>query len=62
MVNLDCDNIVGNGFVESIVDSFGARAGCATNTDNVARRGHEVSTVRHVGYTAELFITLRGLR
>ena len=62
LVNLDCDNIMGGGFVTSVVDSFGVSASATADarSDSVAWRGHEGATIGRVAGSANLFLRLRG--
>ena len=62
LVNLDCDNIMGGGFVKSVVDSFGVSASATADarSDSVAWRGHEGATTGRVAGSADLFLRLRG--
>ena len=62
LVNLDCDNIMGGGFVKSVVDSFGVSASATADarSDSVAWRGHDAATTGRVAGSADLFLRLRG--
>ena len=56
------DNIVGSGFIKSVVDAFGvsAAATASDRSDSAAWRGHERATTGRVAGTAELFLRLGG--
>ena len=65
LVNLDCDNIMGGGFIKSVVDSFGVSASAIADArigqiDSVAWHGHEAATTGRVAGSADLFLRLRG--
>ena len=62
LVNLDGDNIIGDGFIKSVVDSFGVSASdtADASSDSVAWRGHEGATTGRVAGLANLFLRLRG--
>ena len=61
LVNLDCDNIIGARFIESVVECFGIKVGNNKSVrHSVLWRGHESSTTGRIGYTAGLCTLLRG--
>ncbi len=62
LVNLDCDNIMGDAFLKSVIRTFAgtARGAGKLNCDLVAWRGHEGATTGRIAVTADAFTWLRG--
>ena len=49
LVNLDCDNIIGQRFIESVVDNFGIKVGSNRSAHSVMWRGHASATTGRIG-------------
>ena len=49
LVNLDCDSIIGQRFMESVVDCFGIKVGSNRSVHSAMRRGHESATTGRIG-------------
>ena len=60
LANLDCDNIIGARFTESIVAFFGISVVGGKRSASVMWRGQESSTTGRIGYRADLWTCRRG--
>ncbi len=60
LVNVDCDNVIGEDFIEQVAEGFRVDQAGHTLTHVMAWRGHEAATTGRLAYTEEAFKYLRG--